>query len=147
MNIEVGDRVTYKYININSDELENEIITDAVTKRDYQARFDDESWELIKVERPNWEVVEEKKNLLTEEEREFLKAYLKFMKLENEDMRFKRNYNKISCLFDDGSGYVIEVGYDYFGKMKANYLYTLKELRIGGLNGRRYKKNTRNTKV
>ena len=64
--IEVGDRVTYKCTNINNDKLEVTVITNEVIQEDYQARFDNDFWELIKIERPNWTVVEKKKDLLTE---------------------------------------------------------------------------------
>lgn len=130
MNIEVGDKVIYK----NKDDKEK--ITTIVTsscERDYLRKAD---IEILKIERPEWRVVEEKKDLLTEEEREFLKSYLKFMRLEGEDMRFTKKLNILYCLFDDDSGYKIEVDYCNFREIKSNQLYTLKELRIGGLNGR-----------
>lgn len=133
MKIEVGDRVTYKdgYVGIV---LDNEEINYQTVVRDR---------EIIKVERigqNGWEVVEEKKELLTEEEREFLKQTLRF-----------GNYGKDTgngeILFIQKYGYFLRFYYDewacntiYFDKMECFKMleeekkYTLKELRIGGIN-------------
>lgn len=123
MDIQVGDRVTFDngVVQVLNTENAIEQAIGSVVK-------------IIKIERPQWSVVEENKELLTEEERAFLKAYLKFMELDKDDVKFKREYNKISFLFDDGSGYVFEVDIDKFCNMENKHVYTPKELRIGGIN-------------
>lgn len=64
--IKVGNRVTYKYKNSNETQVvlicTDLFLDELATNNDI---------EILKIERPNWEVVEEKKDLLTEEEREF----------------------------------------------------------------------------
>lgn len=55
MDIQVGDRVTYKCININKEEAEIEIIKDNIMLNDYKNRFEQDFWELLKIERPQYE--------------------------------------------------------------------------------------------
>lgn len=78
MNIEVGDKVTYDngYVEIICED--DDINYQTVVK----------NRKIVKVERPKWEVVEEKKELLTEEEREFLKIHTKFNKIKYDKIRF-----------------------------------------------------------
>lgn len=83
MDIQVGDLITYinsndslgmryKSIMINSDRL-----------IDYKNKLENKEIEIIKIERPVYEVIEEKKELLTEEEKEFLKDINKFFDITN----------------------------------------------------------------
>ena len=95
--------------------------------------------EIIKIERPNWEVVEEKKELLTEEEREFLKDMTKYyenVKVEFvcDDITIKNAENKTVNIPD----YPKNMKFEGVEKYKK---YDLKELRIGGINNgfRRYR--------
>ncbi len=73
MNIQIGDRITYKSAN----DEERQVI---MTNLEQIDRYKD-SGLIIKIERQKYEVVEEKKELLTEEEREFLKQYIKMSPL------------------------------------------------------------------
>lgn len=127
MNIEVGDRVTYK---------NGEIKTILNYSDAYNAQH---CATIVKVERPNWEVVEEKKELLTEEEREFLKIYTKFNKIKYDKLRFCTDcvefWNDISIM-----SYHVN---NKFKNIELGRFYEKQELRIGGLNGRRNKANRR----
>lgn len=86
MDLQVGDRITYKYLNTNIDKDKIYVslvegIRDAeIYKEMIESETKTSSIEILKIERPNYEVIEEKKELLTEEEREFLKQYIKFCK-------------------------------------------------------------------
>lgn len=66
--IEVGDRVTYR--NKITGEIRQSIKLNSIEFTTNE--------EILKIERPKYEVVEEKKELLTEEEREFLKDMCKY---------------------------------------------------------------------
>lgn len=74
--IEVGDRVTYE---------NGEIETILNYSDAYNAQH---CATIVKVERPNWEVVEEKKELLTEGEREFLRLYMIINGISADEIRF-----------------------------------------------------------
>ena len=88
--------------------------------------------EILKIERPNWEVVEEKKELLTKEEREFLKFFVKHYKINQ--IRFGTfDMDVIS----DENRYVTCTYYPEnmkFEGVERGRKYTPKELRIGGIN-------------
>ncbi len=71
MDIRVGDRVTYIY-----DNEERQRIISNKGERDYYS----ENTKIIKIERPHYEVVEEKKELLTEEEKKYLKNVIEPLK-------------------------------------------------------------------
>lgn len=70
MDIQVGDRVTYK----NG-------ATKIITNDEYCEKVKEVYGEILKIERPKYEVVEKKKELLTEEEKEFLKNMIKYYKV------------------------------------------------------------------
>ena len=65
MKIEVGDRVTGEFLD------NNQIIEEIATSNDFLKRLykniENNKVKIIKIEKPNWEVVEQKKELLTEE--------------------------------------------------------------------------------
>ena len=119
MDIQVGDRVTYKireiiYIKIMEDSsMINKLKNDGECK-------------ILKIERPKYEVVEEKKELLTEEEREFLKLYMKI----NNIKASKLIFNIFEITFIDGNiSFTAYINTDYsFRKLIYNKEYTLKEL-------------------
>lgn len=140
MNIEVGDRVTY--IDLYMEEKYMDLITTEIYKDSLKDRKERNQIKFLKIERPNWEVVEEKKELLTDEEREYLKIVLKFLRLEIKSIRKNYNsYNETQIVFstnEDSSGlnYWHHLKEKYFQNLKLNKNYTLKELRIGGINGR-----------
>ena len=66
--MDIGDRVTYKIIRTN--EISTLIIDGGALLNDFK---DKDFIEIIKIERPKYEVIEEKKELLTDEEKEFFK--------------------------------------------------------------------------
>ena len=123
MNLEVGDRVTYKDMGITRITL----IENDRDIEDIKECVQSNAIQIIKIERPHYEVIEEKKELLTDEEKEFLKNICKY-------------YNNISQIFLDLGGirlcdtncYVIN-SLDYpdnmtFANIKKEHYYTLKEL-------------------
>lgn len=127
MEMRVGDRVTYKY------EGGNNIFELIITSTSELIKFknNEVKAKVLKIERPNYSVIEEKekKELLTEEEREFLKNMVKWynithIRFNNEDIDFLENSHIVCCL-------------DYPTKLDFNNIetyknYTLSELRIGG---------------
>ena len=124
MDIEIGDRVIFEGGIVK-------LIYDADRLWEINQYLNGGGNQILKVERPNWEVVEEKKELLTEEEREFLKFFVKHYEVES----FRFNNNDIDV-------YSFEYTYiccpDYPENMKFNGVekrrYKPKELRIGGIN-------------
>lgn len=79
MDIQIGDKVTYK--------IDNKVITTLIMNNLANIEFildnDEHNIEILKIERPKYETIEEKKELLTEEEKEFLKQALKFGNYKN----------------------------------------------------------------
>ena len=121
MDIRVGDRVTYKYNEkIKIDLVENLETIENVNKLENQI-------EILKIERPKYEVVEEKKELLTEEEKEFLKDMCKYY----DGVKIIFNNKEINFL--DENNHIVNCP-DYPKNMKFQnvkkygYYYTLKEL-------------------
>ena len=121
MDIQVGDLVTYKNSMGN---IRQVVIKD----EDQKIKYLNNSYtykNILKIERPKYEVVEEKKELLTEEEREFLKDVCKYyyvteIRLNNIDIKIINDGYIVSCL-------------DYPDNMKFENLergkrYTLEEL-------------------
>ena len=120
MDIQVGDRVMFKSVK------SKEIITVIVTSAAFGDELLDKDYaEILKIERPKYEVIKEKKELLTDEEEEFLKDICKY-------------YNITGIYFD---GYAVRLYencktvfiFDYsknleFKKVKTQYVYTLEEL-------------------
>ena len=119
MDIQVGDRVTYRNI------YENEVYIRIVVDECEISKLNKDCREILKIERPHYEVVEEKKELLTEEEKEFLKNVCKYydvteIRLNNIDIKIINDGHIVSCL-------------DYPDNMKFENLergkrYTLEEL-------------------
>ena len=90
--------------------------------------------EILKIERPKYEVVEEKKELLTEEEKEFLKKALEFGNYgeatKNGTIKFieKRGYF-IYFYYDEWCSNSIYIDKNlYFRKLEEDKKYTLQEL-------------------
>ena len=122
MNIQVGDLVTFK------DNKDGASFIDIITREtigQYYKKYLQKELEILKIERPKYEVVEEKKELLTEEEKEFLKNVCKYydvteIRLNNIDIKIINDGHIVSCL-------------DYPDNMKFENLergkrYTLEEL-------------------
>ena len=78
MDIQVGDLVTYKSINEPDYQARQKIIINEDDIAKIHSCIKENQIEILKIERPKYEVVEEKKELLTEEEKEFLKMIYKF---------------------------------------------------------------------
>ena len=121
MDIQVGDRVTYKY----KDKIYIKIILD-----EYELSvLKDDDREILKIERPKYKVVEEKKDLLTEEEKEFLKYYIKIRKekITHIILNCYRNEKELILVpeDDDYSNYIPT---EKFLNLEADKKYSLKEL-------------------
>ena len=127
MKIEVGDRVTYKYFDKNLMEMVEKIVIIEENGVNFTADV-----EIIKIERPNWEVVEEKKELLTEKEREFLKFFVKHYDVSG--FSFLNFDISVYDLEDNTVSYINYPENMEFEGVKRCTRYTSKELRIGGIN-------------
>lgn len=124
MDIQVGDRITYiddvgkkqKVLIYNNYLLQNFNSVYHVKK-------------ILKKERPKYEVIEEEKELLTEEEKEFLKQYIKIIEnLNNGKVKsIYREEVRMTIILKTGLNYYIEVG-TKFGNMTQYTTYTLEEL-------------------
>ncbi len=121
IDLQVGDMITYEIVEDNVFKVLKRIIVDeydiAVIKIN--------NYRILKIERPKYEVIKEKKELLTEEEKEFLHDILKHYEITY--IRFD-SYVKA---FKEG-GYVA-VSTDYPRDLKFEGIerykdYTLKEL-------------------
>ncbi len=129
MDIQVGDRVTYRYE--TEQEVRSSIINDIDELKDYigmaSRKGEISSIELLKIERPTYAVIEEKKELLTEEEKEFLKT---ISKIKYDGISYIEKANR--QLIVQGSmtyqtNYIIT---DKFNGLTENERYTLEELGI-----------------
>ena len=80
MDIQIGDLVTFKNNKDGSSFID--IIT-RETISQYYKKYLQKEIEILKIERPKYEVVEEKKDLLTDEEKEFLKDICKYYNIDN----------------------------------------------------------------
>ena len=125
--IQVGDKITYKN---SMGKIRQVIIKDEEQKIKYLNNTNAYS-KILKIERTTYEVVEENKELFTDEEREFLKDICKY-------------YNIIEIEFGSTSIYFVDVdqnvisNFDYpqnmnFENVEKNKFYTLKELEQGGM--------------
>ncbi len=74
MDIQVGDRVYWRY---TDDKI---IHISIITSKNDLAYINQKEKIIFKIERPKYELVEEKKELLTEDEKAFLKLYIQFIK-------------------------------------------------------------------
>lgn len=126
MEIEVGDRVTYRTYIGDMPTTRTQIIT---TTQEACANNGATEDAIIKIERigeKGWYVVEKKKELLTEEEKEFLNFFSKYYDIDyitfNEyDMDIYEKINKYICCPD------YPKNLKFKGVAKARK-YTLKEL-------------------
>lgn len=78
MDIQVGDRVTYIYLEGDNTEVSTIVACNSEIKF-LQNILEQEQTKLLKIERPKYEEIENKK-LITEEEKEFLKDIIKWYK-------------------------------------------------------------------
>ena len=125
LNIQVGDRITYKSLG----KIFTELINSSTNLRDIEWDIEDGDSEILKIERigeNGWYTVYEKKDLLTDEEKEFLRDIIKYYD-DTAKIEFSANidlYNNV--------GYII-CALDYPKKLKfenieENKWYTLNEL-------------------
>ena len=130
-DIQVGDKITYKSLG----EIRIALISDNEDIDNIQEDIKSNNIQILKIERPKYEVVEEKKELLTEEEREFLRQVLRFIDVKILFINIYRQeiHNRKEIHFsqnEDGSG----LGYWYYIKdnsfsgLEIDKVYTLKEL-------------------
>ena len=121
MDIQVGDRVYWKYIN----EEENFIYINIVTSISDKDCINQGDRIILKIERPHYEVIEEKKELLTEEEKEFLKDMCKYYNI------IKIYFCEDSIDFYDNDCIVNCPDYPHnikFKNVEKHRYYTLEEL-------------------
>lgn len=146
--IEVGDRVTCLIKTMRTFNMkdtfsirEEEIEQIFIVTSDINKIEKDKIKKIERIGTNGWYTVyekEEKKELLTEEEKDFLKAYIKFNGKEIDFIERNGRYLKfyIKQIFND----YLEVSNFYFYKsyknLEENKKYTLLELRIGGINVR-----------
>ena len=125
MDIRVGDKITLDCMG----DVKTIIITTEQQIEQIKENVTTYTNKILKIERPKYEVVEEKKELLTEEEKEFLKQYIKIIKaLKNgEIITICRTEEDIKLKLSTSISYKIEAG-PKFGNMKMNIDYTLQEL-------------------
>ena len=133
MDIQVGDKITYKYLNNNDNKIYTSIIEDIGDLKTYErmieSRIEIGSIEILKIERPKYEVVEERKELLTEEEREFLKQYIKIIESLNNGQvtSIRKQSSWIILKLKTELEYQADIG-PKFKNLEDCKTYTLKEL-------------------
>ena len=120
LDIQIGDKVIYKDLN------RNEVFTSIITySEEIKILINNEDYEILKVERPKYEVVEEKKELLTEKEKKYLRNVIEPLK-----------QNKIKVRKTKGSDMYLEImifsddDYDMFG---LPYIRNFKNLEFKNL--------------
>lgn len=126
IDIQVGDRITFE-VDINGlKTTRQEIVIDTARACGLQGSTE---YKILKIERPKYEVIEEKKELLTKEEKEFLEMYIKIIENLNNGkvIDILRAETRIRVYLETGLDYYIEVG-PKFGNMKIDTSYTLEEL-------------------
>ena len=127
MDLKIGDKITYEFQALKGEKVKNErIINDTADVNIYK---NNKLYKILKIERPKYEVVEEKKELLTEEEKEFLKQYIKIIEnLHNGKVdKIIRKEEYIWVVLKTELYYKIEIG-TIFGNMKLDNEYTLQDL-------------------
>lgn len=118
MDIQVGDKVTYKNLNGKI------IITLIINTTDVEYM---KTREILKIERPVYNVIEEKKELLTEYEKTFLKLFMKLNQIEI--ISIKTDYTNLHIEIDNLSAILLIPRYGRcFEGLKIGKIYTLEEL-------------------
>ena len=129
LDLQVGDRITYKIIKTN--EISTLIIDGDSFLDDLK---DKNNIELIKIERPHYGVIEEKKELLTEEEKATLKDIIKnvnkysCIKVDKISLRGTNNGKLVINCFNNDCCIFEMVIANEFRNLKKSEKYTLKEL-------------------
>ncbi len=142
MDIRVGDKITGKWLD------NNQIVTEVINSMEpldlLISNIRNKNIEILKIERPVYEevdsdgihieeneVIYERKELLTKEERYFLKLYIK---LNTDFQEEKINYiyiisdNFLHFNYGQNYDYEIEICKDMFSNLSKEKTYTLSEL-------------------
>lgn len=132
MDIQVGDKITYMYEEDCVQKVICQMVTDTTDITILKNKEENKEIEIIKNERigsNSWYIVYEKKELLTEEERKFLKKII-----ESYNRMFKTKIRKIYyysekklILINEIKEYEIEVE-NSFRKLDIGAYYALSEL-------------------
>ena len=130
MDIQVGDRVTYRV----SDEIIETLVADNEDVKNIQEDIQENRLEILKIERSKYEIVEEKKELLTEEEKADLKDIIenvnKYSRMKVNIISFRETNNGrlvINCFNNDYCMFEMVV-YEKFKNLNKLEKYTLEEL-------------------
>lgn len=127
LDIQVGDRLTF-----DKNDKEKAIVL-VMTNSDqqfYERNFKDDYDNLVKIERigqNGWYIVYEKKELLTDAEKEFLKVCIKI----NNDIYYIQSFKKETYLINKENTenlIIIKHNNDIFNQLKESETYTLSEL-------------------
>ena len=125
MDVQIGDKIIYEIDGKRS----QTIITDR-TSIDFYKDYT----KILKIERPKYEVVEEKKELLTEEEKSDLKAIIenvnKYSCMKVNEISFRTTNNDklvINCFNNDYCMFEMVI-YEKFKNLNKSEKYTLEEL-------------------
>ena len=124
--IQVGDRITYKNINEPNYQARPKIIINEYDIAKIHGCIKENQIDILKIERPKYEIIEEKEELLTEEEKKFLKQYSSFANYAIYKIKKDENY----LLFIDGAD-TVRTRYEFYNCFKNlddGAYYTLKEL-------------------
>lgn len=137
IKLEVGDRYTYKSKNEPNYQAREKIITNEDDIIKILNCIKDKQIEILKIERPKYEVIEEKKELLTFSDKEMIKKMI-----ENVDTFSCENVNnfeitpcneRIICRFYNYDLLISEILVNVtFENLEFYTKYSLSELRIGG---------------
>lgn len=134
MDIEVGDRVTYKSLKEPDYQKREKVVINEAEIIKILECVKDGQVEILKIERPKYEVTKEKKELLTEEEKEFLKQYIKMSNIKIKYIQKETDLTGTSIMIRLNNGYgTTNCTYykcNYFKKLIEHKDYTLKELEL-----------------
>ena len=126
MDIQVGDRITYKCMEQDPETFEIVINKEKIDV--FMYAIQEGHIKILKIERPKYEVVEERKELLTEEEKEFLKRFINFNDIE-EIYNIRRGEENIFIHDSNNRALAIfKISNLHFKNLEKYKEYTLKEL-------------------
>ena len=121
--IQVGDRVIYRYV--NEEEQKQERIAVNMDEIFWLGNTDKEILKIERIGSNGWYTVYEKKDLLTDEEREFLKAFKNISRQEIEGVEI--DSDKVLTIHRERN-YTSYIPTNKFKNLKKDKWYTLKEL-------------------
>lgn len=122
MKLKIGDRVTF--LNTTANFEATVLITDIADIIEFEKADD---LKILKIERPIYEKVKNATELLTEEEKEFIRKFIKFANFVPDKIKVKNN-----CLLffvsDGTNARGLFEFHNAFKNLPKERLYTLKEL-------------------